>query len=110
MARHHALACPNLSALRLDVDRSVLVTVNALVNKLALTRNAVILVRDRVAEMLNVELSVTPRCVFALVTLPVIHLFSAIPDQVSFEEKQLRRKYALRDFYYKLRLTYYFDN
>jgi len=92
MTLHHALACPNLSAFRLDVDRSVLVTVNVLVNKLALTKNVVILVRDRVVEMLNVELSVTPRCVFAPVTLPVIHLSSAIPDQVSFEEKQLSQK------------------
>ena len=92
MAPHRALACPNLSALRLDVDRSVLVIVNALVNKLALIKNAVILVQDRVVEMLNVELSVTPRCVFAPVTLPVIHLSSVSPDQVSVEEKQLPQK------------------
>lgn len=86
MAPHPAHACPSLSVHRLGVDRSVSVIANAPVSKLALIRNAVILVRDRAVGMLNVELSVTPRCAFAPVTLPVIHSPSVIRGRVSFEE------------------------
>lgn len=85
MAPHRAHACLNLLVHRLGVDRNVSVTANVPVSKLVLIRNAVILVRARAVEMLNVELSVTPRCAFAPVTSPVIHSFSVIPGRVSFE-------------------------
>lgn len=86
MMPHRAPVCPSLRVLRLDVDQSVLVTANASVSRLALIRNAVILVRDRAAGMRNVELLVTPRCAFVPVTSPVIHLSNVIPDRVSFKE------------------------
>lgn len=92
MAPHRAHACPSLSVHHLDVDRNVSVIVNALISKLALIKNAVILVRDHVVGMLNVELSVTPRCAFAPVTLPVIHSSSVIPGRVSFKKCSSRGK------------------
>lgn len=86
MTPHHARACPSLSEFRLGADQSVSVTANVPVNRLVLIRSAGILVRDRAAGTRNVEPLVTPRCAFAPMILPAIHLSNVIPDQVSFEE------------------------
>jgi len=83
MALHRARACPSLSEFHPDVDQSVSVTANVPVSKLALIKNAGILVPDRAARTRNVEPSVTPRCVFAPVTLPEIHLSNVTLDRVS---------------------------
>lgn len=83
---HRAPVCPNLWALRLDVDQNVSVTANAPVSRLALIRNVMILVRDRAAGMRNVGLLVTLRCAFAPVISLAIHLSNVIPDRVSFKK------------------------